>query len=202
MRKQWKRIALAVTLAMVAPLVGAWEASAAPGRGKLCWWDSSIVHCVDIEIVMPWDKYLECWMCGFSFLHRYDPVIRAEVDASIGEQVTKGLSKLGEAQLTQDEAVRARLRTEALDAFTASARHGTGSTMKLRSAGIANPEKNTFVPSTYPWLIAAGEDVADGVTLLQRSFSDPANAARLQSLAVAQFDEAYQELSEQVATGS
>jgi hypothetical protein len=45
--------------------------------------------------------------------------------------------------------------------------------------------------------VAAGADIADGVALLRRSFEDPVNAGRLRSLAAAQFDQAYTELSEQ-----
>jgi len=195
-----------LTMSVVAAFGPVQQASAAPYTSKLCWLDTSSgqlkIYCVDIEVVWPWDKYFECWMCGLAFDWQHDPVIREELEAVVGQQTVQGIAKLGQAQFTKDAAVRSRLRTEAMNAFTAAARYSGQSTMSMQATGAANPERNTFEPDPHPWSVAAGADIADGVALLQRSFADPTNAARLRSLATAQFDEAYAELSQQQAIGT
>jgi hypothetical protein len=206
----WMRrsvLALAGLLAMVVVAVAgpAGQASAAPNHSKLCWTvvenGQLKVYCVDIEVQWPWDKYFECWMCGLDFDWKHDPEI-GELDGVIEQNVVKGVSYLGQAEFATDRALAARLRTQALDAFTVAARYSGGSTTTLGSVNVANPERNTADPEPSPWSVAAGTDLADGVTLLQRSFSaDPTTAARLRSLAQAQFDEAYQELSTQRVIG-
>jgi hypothetical protein len=196
-----------LALSAVAAFGPAREADAAPYVSPFCWHDWSSghleVHCVDIEVVWPWDEYIDCWMCGLSLEWEHDPVIRVELEAVVGEQVVKGVGKLGQAEFTRDAALRSRLRAEAMDAFTAAARYSGESTMSVEAIGTADPAKNTFRadPQPEPWSVAAGVDIADGVALLQRSFEDPANAARLRSLAAAQFDEAYDELSQQRVIG-
>lgn len=190
-----------LALSVVAAIGPATEASAAPYMSKLCWLDWSNgqlkVYCVDIEVVWPWDKYTECWMCGLSFDWQHDPVIREDLEAAVGQQVVNGIDKLGAAEFTRDVTLRAQLRAEAMSAFTAAARYGGGSAMSMQSTGVANMERNTYEPDPHPWTLAAGADIVDGVALLQRSFEDPVNAGRLRALAAAQFDEAYTELSQQ-----
>jgi hypothetical protein len=195
----------ALALGVVGAIGPAAPANAAPGKSKLCWVyyeDRQLtVHCVDIQVQFPWDKYLECWMCGLAIDWDHDPVIRDELDGLIGEQSVKGLTKLGQAQFTTDPALRTRLRNEAMAAFTAAARYGVGSRTGVAAVGVADWERQTFDPSPDPWLEAAGHDVADGLGLLKQSFADPANAARYRALAAGQFDEAYAELSQQQVIG-
>ncbi|MET0233474.1 MAG: hypothetical protein ABW224_02425 [Kibdelosporangium sp.] len=200
-----RRLALVLAGLLTLTVVTSGQAQAGPHHGKLCWpvWTNGQLKiiCVDIQVQWPWDKYLECHMCGVGIDWSHDPVVRDDLEGIIGAEIVTGLSLLGDASFTRDPAQAAKLRDEALGAFTTAARLNDKSTMRVGAAGIADPVKNTFEQAGFTWLNAAGDDVADGVSLLQRSFSDPAAAPRLRAAAIAQFDEAYKELSHQEVIG-
>jgi hypothetical protein len=205
MRKiKWLRrvaLALAGVFGLISFVGPAQEASASV-FGRFCWVAGyihgiPIVKCVDIPIVVLWDDWWGpgCPICGLSIDFSLDPVVNPDVLGTINDRIGHGLATLGNAAIAQDPGLRAKLRSQALDDFTAAARFTGKATLGVKSVGVANPEKNTYEPQPIPWLAAGGLDVADGVALLQRSFTDSDNAAKLRDAAVAQFDEAYGELA-------
>jgi hypothetical protein len=200
-----RRVALMLTGLLTLTVVASGQAHASPYQSKLCWpiWTNGQlkIFCVDIQVVWPWEKYFECWMCGVGFEWQHDPVIREDIEARVGEEIVNGLSLLGDAEFTRDPAQRAKLEAEAMGSFTTAARLNDKSAMKLDAAGIADPVKNTFQRTGLDWLNAAGTDVGNGIQLLQRSFADPAAAPRLRAQAAAEFAEAYDELSQQKVLG-
>ncbi|HEY0638207.1 MAG TPA: hypothetical protein VGD67_11225 [Pseudonocardiaceae bacterium] len=200
-------LALAVVAVTGPSAPEASAASAASYKSKLCWTvmeDGRLkVYCVDIQVQWPWDKIFECWMCGVGLDWTHDPVLPESVEGLVGQHVVNGLATLGDARYAPDPATRDRLRAAAMEQFSVATRYAGGTGMRFLAAGEANPEKNTFVRMSLPWMQAAGVDAADGITLLQRAAAtaDPREAARLRALATAEFDEAYAELSEQRVIG-
>jgi hypothetical protein len=203
MPKLIRRIALLVASMLM--LTGL-PAQAGTHTSKLCWpiWQDGQVkiYCVDIQVEWPWEWYLECYVCGAGIDWSHDPVIREDLESLVSEEIVTGLQTLGAAEFTRDPAQRAKLENEALNTFTAAARHSGKSAIKPGTTGMADPTKNTLTPAGFVWLDAAAQDVADGITLLQRSIADPTAAPRLRALAAAEFAEAYDELSQQKAIGN
>jgi hypothetical protein len=207
MRKlKWLRgiaLTLAGILGVITFVAPAQEASAGT-YGRFCWVAGyfhgiPIIQCVDIPILVKWDEWWgpQCPRCGLSIDFAVDPAGDPDYLTKINDRLGHGLLTLGNAATTQDPGLRAKLRLQALDEFTAAARYSGKATLSVKSVGVANPEKQTYEPQPIPWLTAGGLDVADGVGLLQRSFRDPDNAAKLRDAAVAQFDNAYEELATQ-----
>lgn len=194
-----------LALAVVAAVGPASQASAAPNHSKFCWtvWENGHlkVYCVDIQVQWPWDKYMDCIMCGLTIDWQHDPEVREEIEGIVGEQVAKGLTDLGLAAFTKDPALQQRLRTEALGAFDAAALAGGQNRLSPAAVGQGNPEKNTFEADPHPWSQAGAQDLADGMALLKQAAANPRDAAQLRRLATAQFDEAYTEFATQRAIG-
>jgi hypothetical protein len=164
--------------------------------GVMCYWETDAhgiprLHCIDIEVALPWDKFVHCWMCGFA-TKWHDLGLLPATQVQIGQHIVEGVQKLGEAAFAKDPALP---RAQAADAFTAAARLSGTARLSVDQIGVADSANNTFNPQPDPpgWFKAGAVDIADGVTLLQRS-TDPRNL----DLAMAQFDKAYQELSEEV----
>jgi hypothetical protein len=200
-----RRLALVLAGLLTLTVVASGQANAQSNHGKLCWpiWqDGQLkIYCMDIQVEWPWEKYLECYMCGVGFEWSHGPVIREDIEARVGQEIVSGLSLLGNAEFTRDPALRAKLESEALGAFTTAARLNDKSSMKLGHAAIADPAKNTFQRTDLGWLNAAGTDVGNGIQLLQQSFANPSTAPRLRTQAAAEFAEAYDELSQQKVLG-
>ncbi|TCO62722.1 hypothetical protein [Actinocrispum wychmicini] len=204
--KWWLRgiaFLLAGLLGMTSFVAPTREASAG-GQTLICWWVWSWphhrweLHCRVELVYLPYEERGGCLPCGLKVNYREDPAVDPDTLGRIDQSVVAGLVGLGDAEFSQDPARRGKLRDAALTSFTDAAQAAGQSTLRLDSVGIANPERNTYEPRDIAPLAASGGDVADGIALLQRSFADPKNAAQLRAAAVAQFDEAYQELSRHV----
>jgi hypothetical protein len=180
-------LAVAGALSLMAP------AQAAPG-GKDCYIIDGQVICVPLAFDFLW--WQKCPQCGRVAIHGEDPVIRRELGELVNQYLSQGLGDLSFAAATTDPARKATLRNSALDKFTSAARAASGSRVFLQWAGRFDPVTGRLDPEPDPWLWESGVDQADGVAWLQRSFADPANAARYRSLAMAQFDEAYTEIAD------
>jgi hypothetical protein len=197
------RFIVAFTVALLAAFALPAPAQAAQ-FGSLCYWklDGDRIpklYCVDIQVALPWEKFTKCWMCGLAIRWKHDKELPMATEVQVGQHIAEGLQKLGAAAHAGDSA---RLRSTAIESFTAAARLSRTERLFALQTGVADPAKNTFNPQPdppgIPWLKAGAIDVADGVALLQRSFADPANAAHYQKAAMAEFDAAYKELSDQV----
>ncbi|RCG31269.1 hypothetical protein DQ384_11100 [Sphaerisporangium album] len=115
--------------------------------------------------------------------------------------LNRGLRSLDQAALTTNPAARQQLRAEALNSFTSAAQTlGRNTTVSVAQVGYIDRYAGVLRPASIPWLSAAGVDIADGLTALQK-----ANGGGLpdpwRDLAVAEFDEAYGELKHQVVIG-
>lgn len=109
-----------------------------------------------------------------------------------------GIVLLDRAAHTTDPAARAKLRGEAMGAFSTAARNAGRSSVSVGEEGCGNAEKNWWrkffgqPPPHWQWLREAGRDLASGITLIQRG--SPAEAQRA-------FDEAYQQIATQTVVG-
>jgi len=173
------------------------EASAGPGHGP-CWWvwersSSSGFWYRHLRCDPPLLVRLEwvdpgCIVCGLMIDWRQrieDPAWLTRINQGIDE----GLVDLGQAAFTQNPADRTRLRAAAMNSFGLAAYGLAGTPLGINAVGVGNPQQETFTPRNLPWLGAAAQDVVDGITILQTSGN--------QAAAAAQFDEAYEEISDQ-----
>lgn len=201
--KKWLRgiaFSLVGLLGLVTFVVPAQQAAASP-VGYICvrvW--QPLLHrwiwrCWPIPVLIDWDWKWKCPQCGLAINWREqlgdpDPLSR------INETINEGLLDLGHAAFAQDPAEQIKLREAALESFTTAA-HTLGRTsLNVGEVGVVNEEKNTFEARQIDFLSAAGQDVADGVTLLQKSFgSSGDDAAKLREAAAGQFDLAYKALA-------
>lgn len=125
-----------------------------------------------------------------------------ELDETIFQQnLIAGLTKLSEAKVADDPRTAETLRQQAMDRFTEAARALGSAGVRVGVVGFYDPAKRAKISAPRAWLAAADQDLADGFTLLQRSFSEPVPLPWI-TAALAQFDEAYLELSQKKAIGS
>jgi hypothetical protein len=178
-----------LALAIVGTMVTVAPAQAAIA-GRECYKLSDGFLCAPLAVNWPFPRDL-----GLLVEHGEDPVIPRDLAELVDQHLVQGTSKLSEAAQTTDPARSASLRTDALTTFVSAARAAGGSRLFVRRAGWIDPVTGRFEPEPDPWLWESGVDEADGIAWLQRSFADPANAARYRSLAMAQFDEAYTEIA-------
>jgi hypothetical protein len=189
----------AVALAVMSTVLSVAPAQAA-AAGKDCYVIDGQVICVPLAVNWLW--WLDCPQCGRFVRHSEDPVIRQDLAELVNQYLSQGLGDLSAATLTTDPTRKAALRNAALDKFVSAARSASGSRVFVGWAGRIDPATGRLGPEPEPWLWESGVDEADGIAWLQRSFADPANAARYRSLAMAQFDEAYTEIAnKQVIVG-
>ena len=186
-------VALAASLALVLGLATPAQADpprlegyvlvdSSPGALTGWWWVDEmegIIGCI--------------WCLHWVDLHT-SHVLPEHADKQLHAAVVTGLGKLGEARVATDPAVRARLRAEALELFTVAARALGDASVRLGAAGYYDPRTGATVVTGTAWLAAAGTDVGNGLTLLQRSFADP-SPQPWRRLATAAFDEAYTQIA-------
>jgi hypothetical protein len=210
---RWRRflvligaLVIGLTSAVAAPTV----ASAGPiGRpfcfpviqfGRIIRWE-----CPPVLVRKLWPPDGGCPPCGQAFLWREDPLVLPEtIQNSISQGIVAGLSMLGQAAAATSQQSRDGFRAEAMRIFTNVARSSLGTRLSLQQVGLANPVNNTFDPTPQPWhswLSAAGQNIADGMAMLQLYLQSPVGLpapAALLAMATAQFDDAYTGISEQV----
>jgi hypothetical protein len=125
-----------------------------------------------------------------------DPQIVNQIDQSI----FYGLQDLGFAASSSLPAVQSRYRTAALNAFARAASLAGRGGLRVGQVGIVDAGRGVLNPEPSPWLAAAAQDIADGIGVLVESPTLPLPPPRA-ALAMAQFDEAYAEMSAKAPIG-
>lgn len=88
----------------------------------------------------------------------------------------------------------AGLRVEAQNAFLSAARRLGDNRIRLGEVGVVDWERGVIRPEPDPWLVAAGTDVGNGLTLMQQALANPDPQPWL-AAAMREFDEARLELA-------
>lgn len=185
----------ALALAVAGAMVTVARAQAAT-VGRDCYHVGEFqVICAPLEVNWPWPQW--CIMCDLYTQHVADPVINPELSDQVATHFAHGMNALGQAATATDPARKATLRATAFQEFVSAARAAGGSRLSVRRVGWLDRTTGRLSPEPQPWLRESGVDLADGVGWLQLSFTDPANANRYRSLAMAQFDQAYTEIADQ-----
>lgn len=155
--------------------------------GQLVGW----VLCVEYR---KWDDVDPCY-CPWTF--SFDPRVQP-ADPRFMEDVLGGLTLLEQAYENPDQAEQ--LWSQAQSTFLSAAeRFGPGQ-IRLGQVGIADLERNRIEPVPVPWLVAAGTDVGNGLTLMQQALREPDPEPWL-AAGMAEFEEAYQEILHQHPIG-
>jgi hypothetical protein len=116
------------------------------------------------------------------------------------DQILGAVDLLSQAAYAGDPRSGAALHDRAIAEFTSAARSLKGTPVTAGFVGYHDVTTGRDVATQTEWLAAASEDLADGVTLLERSFGSR-DAAALVRQATAQFDEAFQEIDQKTAIG-
>ncbi len=125
-----------------------------------------------------------------------DPVVK-----QVNQALFAGLQDLGYAAASTDPAVQTRYRNAALSAFsTAATLTGRGG-LRTGQVGYFDAGRGVTVAQNLPWLAAAAQDIVDGVGIVAESPTLPLPPPRA-AAAMAQFDEAYQELATEKPIGN
>ncbi|WP_155372815.1 hypothetical protein [Catellatospora vulcania] len=111
-----------------------------------------------------------------------------------------GLSKLSDARVADPRTAEV-LRRQATDSFQTAARALGTARARVGTVGHFNTETRVKTPSPQPWLAAADQDLVDGLTLLQAAAGEPVPVPWV-TAAMAQFDEAFKEISTKQVIGS
>lgn len=140
-----------------------------------------------------------CQWCpdwGLRFDHAVNPV-----NPRYGGSILDGLGFLQQAAANPREAPR--LRAAAEQSFVTAARQlgEAGTTLRLGEAGSIDWERETIGHDSPPWLEAAGTDVGNGIHYTTRALSS-ADPGPLLRAAMAEFEEAYQEITQQRPIGN
>jgi hypothetical protein len=197
-----RRLAIAMTLAatMLGGLIIATPAQAAPRAEQYV----AIANRGDVLRGWFWVDQIEgiigCAKCVHWFDLKISEVVKPEQEAAINTEVIAGLTALSQASVATDPRTAAKLRADALAQFTTAARNLGATTAAAGDVGYFDPDKGVTVVAAAPWLSAADKDIVGGLTLLQRSFTDPEPAPWRQR-AAQQFDKAFKEISTKQAIG-
>lgn len=141
-----------------------------------------------------------CPKCLHWFDFKKSEELHVEQEIALNGGITAGLGALSEAHVATDPRTRDRLRAEALAHFTAASRALGRASLSAGPVGYYDPAKDATVETGSEWLAAADQDVVDGIALLQEALARPGQVPWLEA-AVAQFDEAFQEISTKKAIG-
>jgi hypothetical protein len=191
------RLALAALLVAGMALVAAPAAPASASPHLECYtiydkWGLKHFHCV---VVGAWEEIDWCKGCPWIIDIR-EQIVLPEFD----EQILNAVDLLSQAAYAGDPRTAAALHDQAIAQFTSAAQSLKGTPVTAGFVGYLDVNTGKDVATRTDWLAAASQDLADGMTLLERSFgsSDPAALVRQ---ATAQFDEAFQEIDQKVAIG-
>jgi hypothetical protein len=196
-----RRAPLRILAVLAAVLVGLFGvvASTTPahaGTGEM--------FCVMLKINGQWQLFcreipyavthdLGCPSCNTLDLDfdRPDPELSVDREQMVGQAVVNGVVLLGQAGVATDPALAQRLRTEALNRFTAAAAALGTTTLTLPAVGYVD-RGGSFSPEPVPWLAGVGVDLVGGVSDLQRSGqeSDPVLNSAWRLRAQHSFDDA------------
>lgn len=197
-----RRLLLAAALAVSATLlVPAGPASAALSRpicSQLARFDGSqFWYCYEMvifELKVEDPGPGECPYCAptINIWDDLDPEIRQEYLTWRGE----GMQLLSKSAISEDPGEIKELRAMATDAFLTSAEILGKSEVKLEGVGWVDLENDKFYedPIPHPALEAAGQNLVEGLTLMQQALGDPDPQPSIEA-AMAQFDEAHQNLA-------
>jgi len=139
-----------------------------------------------VQIVICAKCYL--WI-GNVVVDQPDPVVK-----QVNEAIFAGLQDLGFAASSTLPAVQARYRTAALNSFTSAAMLAGRGGLRTGQVGIFDAGRGVTIPQDLPWLAAVAQDIVDGIGVLVESPTLPLPPPRVVEAAMAQFDEAYQEM--------
>jgi hypothetical protein len=139
---------------------------------------------VDVEI----DICPGCPDFAFGFDHLVLPA-----DARYVEDLAAGLGLLDRAAAAGPREA-AGLRARAQDAFLSAARRLGDTRVRLGEVGVVDWDRNVIRPDPDPWLVAAGTDVGNGLTLMGQALGNPDPQPWL-AAAMREFEEARVELA-------
>ena len=139
-----------------------------------------------------------CYLAlGVVVVDQPDPVVK-----QINAAIFVGLQDLGAAATSTLPAVQARYRAAALNSFASAASLAGRGGVRAGQVGIFDSGRGVVVPEALPWLAAATQDIVDGIGVLVESPTLPLPPPRaVADAAMAQFDEAYQEMAAKAAIG-
>jgi len=135
-----------------------------------------------------------CPKCLHWFDFHKSQELRVEQEAAVIGGVIAGLDLLGQARAATSPRIRAALRADALGQFISAAHELGGASLRAGPVGYYDPDRDATVETGSLWLAAADQDLVDGITLLQHSFEGPTPDPWI-AAAVAQFDEAFEEIA-------
>lgn len=199
---RFRRILLAVALVVSATLLAPPAPASAGGQPVTICFQVGTVGGRPIfdchTIILPEFKPvpigpIDCLSCPpvFDIWDRVDPQKRFEYLDRLG----RGLTLLSESAQATDPVKAKQLRELATESFWASATFLDGSEVKLSQVGWADLKNEKFIvePDPQPMLVASGEHLAAGLTLMQKALGDPTPQPNIEA-AMARFDQAYKEL--------
>ena len=191
------RLALAALVMAGIALVAAPAVPASASPQLECYtvidnWGYKHWHCI---VVGAWEEYDWCKGCPWIIDIR-EQIVLPEFD----DQILDAVDLLSQAASAGDPRTAAALHDEAIAQFTSAAKSLRGTPVTAGFVGVFDVAAGKDVATRTAWLAAASQDLADGITLLERSFGSSDSAA-LVRLATAQFDEAFQELDQKQAVG-
>ncbi|MBB5868761.1 hypothetical protein F4553_002140 [Allocatelliglobosispora scoriae] len=145
------------------------------------------IHCIAVGALQEIDW---CKGCPWAISFKDDIVFPETFDID----VIQGVENLSLAAAAADPRVAARFHDAAIADFASAARGLGKQTASPGPVGVYDTAHRKFVADNQSWLAAAGQDLADGLALLQKSFGSRDSAALVKA-ATAEFDEAFKEIS-------
>ena len=191
------RLALAALVAAGTALVAAPAAPASASPTLECYTivdDAGQVH-IHCFAVGALEEIRYCKTCPWIVDIR-EQIVLPEFD----DQILAAVDLLSQAAYAGDPRTAAALHDKAIAQFTSAAWTLKGTPVTAGFVGYLDLQTGKDVATRTAWLAAASQDLADGVTLLERSFGSSDSAALVRQ-ATAQFDEAFQEIDQKVAIG-
>jgi hypothetical protein len=141
-----------------------------------------------------------CAKCGWLIDHQATVVLDPDQELAFQSGVMGGLYDLSQAKVATDPRTQAAWRARAQSEFTGAAKALGKATARVGVVGYYDPDKGAKIALYRSWLSATDQDIADGLTLFQRAIMDPEPAPWFQA-GMAQFDQAYAEISAKRAIG-
>jgi hypothetical protein len=145
---------------------------------------------------------LICPKCYWWLDITHGKVLPQDLEARFKAAVLAGVQNLGRAHTARDPRQAQRYADAALANFSTAAGILGEDAPALGQVGYFDAERGVTVPRAEEWLAAAGQDLVDGLGLLQQVAGDPSPDPWIVGAATAQFEEAYQELSGKKAIGA
>ncbi|GAA4464069.1 hypothetical protein [Phytohabitans houttuyneae] len=183
-RLDWRRRMALLLAALVACLGSVTVAAPSPAQAS----STSLTFCFPIYHHVWGGWYIVKWYCmdipveydpnpccltDFAIDFAVNPALPEDLQHGYLEQTGRGISLLVQAA-GADPRTAAALRAQAQESFLAAARVLGDAKVTLRQVGIADRQNNRVEPMPYPWLEAAGVDIADGLGLMQRALTERA----------------------------